>query len=229
MRYFLYLVIVFVLDIRGIAQTTYTASWKLEYSLPFSPQKYTDVTFQLNENLYPLGRFAGRYTPIDNKHPFFQRLPENAFIALKEMTNDTAQVIYACKESGQISIYEYNPKRDIKEANAIKTIILQTQSSADIPNNTDFTWQFEEFVQDNISYTNLIIIINQKPYKVGIYEGKCRLLETREHKNHDIPENIQTAVQVKEKIIAVKLSEKECVVYEKQPNQELKVIKTFTL
>jgi hypothetical protein len=220
---------VFVSGIQGITQTTYTASWKLEYSLPFSPEKYTDVAFQLNENQYPIGRFKGRYTPIDNKHPFFKRLPESAFIALKEMSNDTAQIIYACKENGQISVYEHNPRKDIKEAKTLKNIVLQNNQTAELPKNTEFTWQFEEFVQNNISHTNLFIIINQKPYKLGIYEGKCTLLDTKEHKKHGLSDNIHTAIQVKETIIAVTLSEKECIVYEKQPDQNLKIIKTLTL
>lgn len=229
MRYFLYVFIIFIGSMESIAQTTYTTSWKLEYSLPFSPEKYTDVTFQVNENLYPIGRFAGKYTPIDNKHPFFKRLPENAFIALKEMTNDTAQIIYACKENGQISLYEYNPREDIKEARVLKSIILQNNQIAELPKNTEVTWQFEEFIQNNIPHTNLFIIINKKQYKLGIYEGKCTMLDTHEHQKYNLPNSIHTAVQVKGVIIGISLSETECIVYEKQPDQNLKTIKTLTL
>lgn len=220
----------FVCGIQGVAQTTYTASWKLEYSLPFSPEKYTDVTFQLNEILYPLGRFQGKYVSIDNRHPFFEKLPKNAFIALKEMTNDTAKVIYACKENGQINVYEYSPVKDIKDTKVIKNIVLQNNQTAEISKNTQFTWQFEEFSQDNVQYTNLIVVINEKPYKIGVYEGKCILLDTKEYKNYGLSDSIHSAVQVKDTIIAITLFEKECIVYEKQPKQEeIKAIKTFTL
>lgn len=230
MRYFLSLVIFVLLGgAYSTAQTTYTASWKLEYSLPFSPEKYTDVAFKLNEDLYPLGRFKGKYVPIDNKHPVFQYLPKNAFIALKDMTNDTAKVIYACNEEGQITLYEHSPKKDLKQAKAIKNIVLQSQPTTETTQNTEITWQFEEFTQDNLPHTNLFIIINQKQYKLGIYEGKCTLLDTSEHKKYNLPDSIHTAVEVKGVVIAVALSEKECKVYEKQPNQELKLIRTFTL
>lgn len=230
---YLYLVTFIIFSIQSIAQTTYTATWKLEYSLPFSPEKYTDVAFQLNENVYPLGRFKGRYTPIDNKHPFFQRLPENAFIALKEMSNDTAKVIYACKESGQITLYACSSQQDIKkEGTVLKTIVLQNNQMTEtneLPKNTEFTWQFEEFTQNNVPYTNVFIIINEKQHKIGIYEGKCSLLNEQDHKKHNLPNTIQTAIQAKNTVIAVTISEKECIVYEKQPNQNLKTIKTLTL
>lgn len=229
MKSLLYCIIIF-LSIQVIAQTTYTASWKLEYNLPFSFEKYTDVAFQLNEEIYPLGRFKGKYIPIDSKHPFFKRLPENAFTALKEMTNDTAKVIYACKEKGQISLYEYEPQKDLKDAKTLKTIVLQNNQVSELSEkNIEIQWQFEEFTQNNVPHTNIIIIINKKPYKVGIYEGKCNLLESTEHQKYKLPTNIHSAVQIKQIIIAITLSEKECIVYEKYPDQDLKTIKTFTL
>lgn len=229
MKSLLYFIIIF-LSIQIIAQTTYTASWKLEYSLPFSPEKYTDVAFQLNENIYPLGRFKGKYIPIDNKHPLFSTLPQSAFIALKEMTNDTAKVIYACKENGQISLYEYEPKKGIQEAKTLKNIVLQNNQVSELPEkNIEIKWQFEEFTQNNVPHTNIIIVINQKPYKIGIYEGKCALLDSNEHQKYKLSENIHSAVKVKETIIAITLSEKECIVYEKHADQALKTVKTFTL
>ncbi|MCS7078119.1 MAG: hypothetical protein NZ455_15510 [Bacteroidia bacterium] len=220
-----------MVSLLGISQsaTSYTITWKLDYSLPFSPQKYTDVAFQVNNDVYPIGRFNGKYIPIDKQHPFFSRLPQNAFIALKEVTNDTSKVIYACQENGSIHIYEHSPKKDFKDAVSLKKIELQTKTTTDLPQNVQFTWQFEEFTRDNLTYTNLLVIINQKQYKIGIYEGKCNLLDNSEIQKNYLPNTIYSAVKVKDIIIAVEISEKECTVHEKLPNQELKLLTRITL
>lgn len=229
MKHILYLVICIFSVIQSIAQSSYTATWKLEHSLPFSPQQYTDVIFQLNEKQYPIGRLQGKYMPIDNRHPYFQNLPKNAFLGLKHPTNDTMKVIYACKEEQKIVIYEHNPKKELKEAIILKTIALQDNSSAQTTENTEITWQFEEFTQDNILNTQLFLIIKGKQYKIGVYEGKAALLNAQEHNQYALPDTIHSAIQIKGIVVAIKLSEKECVIFEKKPNQELKTIKTLTL
>ncbi|MCS7027951.1 MAG: hypothetical protein NZ519_04235 [Bacteroidia bacterium] len=219
----------------SIAQqsTTYTVSWKLEHSLPFSPEKYTDVALQINDKQYSVGRIEGRYVPIDTQHPFFSHLPENAFIALKQMTNDTAKVIYACKENGKINVYAYSPQKGLSSAVLLKEILLQDSSNLTAASsnrtskNIEFTWQFEEFTQNQLDYTNLFVIIKGKQYRIGIYEGKCRMLESNEIKQNHLPSEIYSAVQAKDVIVAVQFAEKECVVYEKKSNQEIKSIKTI--